>query len=148
MTTITGAQAHALAALVHELRPDWDTSGISKALYAARDIGTADELSHAALYAAVDPRNRTPAVIALAGPHWTRGRELASTSAVPGVSDPRCETHDWERARACRACRSEALEATEQQRTLVRLGTPPDRVRQILAGATTDVRKRAAGDES
>jgi len=147
MMTLNGAQAHALAALVHECRPGWDTSGIAKALYAAKDRDPF-EVAHAALYAAADPNNRTPAVIPLAGPHWTRGRELASTDAVPGRVDPRCEVHEWERARGCRACRSEALEATEKQQHLIQAGIPRDRVRQILAGATTDIRKRAAGDES
>jgi hypothetical protein len=146
MMTLNGNQAHAIAALVHEVRPEWEVAGIAKALYAAKDRDPFD-VAHAALYAAADHANRTPAVIPLAGAHWTRGRELASTDAIPGRIDPRCEVHDWERARGCRACRSEALEATEQTRTLVAQHIPTERVRQILADApTTDIRRLAAGD--
>jgi hypothetical protein len=145
--TITGAQTHRLAALIQELRPEWDASGIGKAILAAADRGTAWEVAHAALYAAADTTNRTPGVIPLAGAHWSRGRELASTAAVPERNDARCEEHPWARARGCPACRSEALEATNQTRTLVAQHVPPEKIRQILTDAgVTDVRKRAAGE--
>jgi len=136
-----------LAAVIHAIRTDWDIKGIKTALMNAKDRGTPAEVAHAAIYAAQDPTNRTPAVIPLSGPHWSRGRELTSTGAVPERNDARCERHDWERARGCRACRSEALEVTEQQQHLVSVGIPRDRVRQILAGVTVpDVRMRAAGE--
>ena len=70
MNQITRPQADALAALVHELRPEWDTRGIVKALFDARERGTALDVAHAAINAAADLTHRTPAVIALAGPHW------------------------------------------------------------------------------
>ena len=67
-----------------------------------RDRGASFEVIHAALYAAEDLANRTPAIIALAGPHWTRGREL-------GSSDPRgakCDQpgHEGKPAHNCSYC--------------------------------------------
>lgn len=67
----------ALARLVHTIRDDWDVNGIMTALGRAREAGKADDLRaivDASIAAALDARNRTPAIIPLAGPHWqTRG---------------------------------------------------------------------------
>jgi hypothetical protein len=99
---LNGTQAEALAVLVRTLRPEWDVPGVKSALFKARDRGNAFEVIHAALYAAEDLANRTPAIIALAGPHWTRGREL-------GSSNPRGEKcdqpgHEGKPAHNCSYC--------------------------------------------
>lgn len=60
----------AVAFLVNRLRPDWDTPGIIAALTGAprHDLAA---LALAAVHAAANrPDQRTPAVIALDGPHW------------------------------------------------------------------------------
>ena len=106
MNQITRPQADALAALVHELRPEWDTRGIVKALFDARERGTALDVAHAAINAAADLTHRTPAVIALAGPHWP---------SRPDVTAPlhfaRCDVdgHQSYPAHSCGACRADRL---------------------------------------
>lgn len=67
---ITHDQAKRLAELIHWLRGDWDVKGILAALYDAAGKGGNFDLAQAAIRAASDPGNRTPAVIALEGPHW------------------------------------------------------------------------------
>lgn len=76
----------ALARLIHTLRADWDVDGIMSALGRAREAGKADDvraIADASVAAALDARNRTPAVIPLAGPHWEARR---ATSPVRRVS--------------------------------------------------------------
>lgn len=95
-------EAAAISLLLHAVRPEWDIRGIKVAVWGSRPRGTAFDVAHAALYAAEDLTIRTPAVIALAGPHWTRGREL-------GASDPRgpkCEEpgHQGKPAHNCPYC--------------------------------------------
>jgi hypothetical protein len=79
-------QQKALARLVHTIRGDWDVDGIMTALGDAREHGKAGDIRaicDAAVAAALDGRNRTPAIIPLAGPHWTR----ASTPPSPRKVD-------------------------------------------------------------
>lgn len=69
-TNLSHDQATKLATLVNALRPDWDKAGILDALGKARHLGTATEVSIAAIRCAESAKNRTPAVIALDGEHW------------------------------------------------------------------------------
>lgn len=85
--------AEHLAAFLASIRPDWDTAGIVQALGNARPLGTAAEIAHAAIRAAGEPTNRTPAVIALAGPHWKppEPRERTETPMPDRIQRcPRC----------------------------------------------------------
>ena len=139
MTTITGPQAHALAAFIATIRPDWDTAGVVAALKTARDKGTAPELAHAAIRAASTPSNRTPAVIAMAGPHWIQSSQTATP--IPGAGNaPRCPVygHDTEAAWSCRACRAEAIGGDGWP-----IGTQHHEAARTPAGP--DARERAAG---
>lgn len=70
MSTMTQDQGETLANLIHLLRPDWGVAGTAKALFEARGQGDALTLARAALAAAADPGNRTPAIIGLNGAHW------------------------------------------------------------------------------
>lgn len=150
--SLNPAQAEALATLVRSLRPEWDVPGIKTALWNARDRGTAWDVTHAALYAAGDLSNRTPAIIALAGPHWTRGREL-------GSSDPRGEKcdqpgHEGKPAHNCSYCIADAKARTDDAPPTGWAAPDPDRidaytvganhVRAVLAGRTA----RNEGDAS
>ena len=67
-------RAHALDALsyiVHEIRTDWDEAGVLAVLHRNPDADLAD-LAHAAIHAAATRRDqRSPAVIGLAGSHWS-----------------------------------------------------------------------------
>lgn len=88
---ITSKQGAALAKFLHELRPEWDTPGISDALWQARGFAPVGELAAAAIRATLDHANRTPKIIALDGPHW-RGGE-----AMPRIPTP----NDAERCSIC-----------------------------------------------
>jgi hypothetical protein len=77
-------QATTLAAFVHTLRPDWDVPGIVAALGQVRDRAVAGEVAVAAIRAATDHGNRTPAVIAMDGKHW-RGGDPTSRTVNTGV---------------------------------------------------------------
>lgn len=61
----------ALAYVIHELRPDWGKPGIQAALDRAHQ-NTPDlrAVAHAAITATLRDDQRTPAIIALPGPHW------------------------------------------------------------------------------
>src|SRR5690606_21227753 len=99
----TQEQGAALATLVHALRPEWSVEGVYAVLARARDRGDAFALAHAALYAAADPENRTPGVIALPGPHWTRG---VGVEAVSPANVERCpkDGHQGHPAHSCGYC--------------------------------------------
>lgn len=167
MSPLNENQARALATLIATLRPGptppaWDAAGVFAALRQAATRGTAVEVAHAAITAAANPANRTPAVIPLAGPHWSTGA-TSTNDAIPRPDDARCDEHLWERATNCRACRAEELAAPDATYTQ-RIGgpvLPPERIRhhaeqlrRIAAGATpqptedvdADVRKLQAGD--
>ncbi|GAA3705857.1 hypothetical protein GCM10023081_47080 [Arthrobacter ginkgonis] len=70
MIEITRIQAQTLANFIHTIRRDWDPAGITEALGRARHRGTPDQIAHAAIRAAGNPKNRTPGVIPLDGEHW------------------------------------------------------------------------------
>lgn len=95
---ISELQAKQLAVFIHSIRGDWDIAGVHKALGFARGRGPADALAVAAIRAAMNPANRTPAVIGMSGPHWVGafverqgpGRELDCVEH--GVPESRCRT--------------------------------------------------------
>ncbi|MFJ2298123.1 hypothetical protein [Oerskovia paurometabola] len=115
MSEIVHDQARALAALVATLRPDWDVAGVRKALYDARKKGTAEQLCIAAIKAAVEPTNRTPAVIGHDGAHWTAARPLHAAPA----NYARCPKpgHTSSPAWHCGACRADELAADDHTPT-------------------------------
>lgn len=94
------AQAKEIARSVHAIRRDWDRPGIEDALGRARFLGDAATVAVAAHRAAAEASNRTPAVIALDGPHW-RDAEKAPHFAPPTAAE-RCSTCS-EREDVCRA---------------------------------------------
>lgn len=96
---INHGQAKALAKLIHELRPDWDETGVLYYLGKTRERPvSADEVCHAAIRAAMSAHNRTPAVIALEGPHWlpAAAPDRPRRQASP---DQLCRTCGSERSR-------------------------------------------------
>lgn len=126
-------QAHALATLITAMRPEWDTPGILKALSDARDRTTGWDLAHAALHAAANPKAKTPAVIALAGEHWTAGKALGTVTTT-GAKCPE-PGHTSFYAHNCGSCRAEQLEGervNQQPRVPV---VSSERVKQILEQA-------------
>ncbi|GII98369.1 hypothetical protein CLV28_0694 [Sediminihabitans luteus] len=107
MNEITADGARALAALVSTIRPAWGAAGVLAALADARHRGTAAELAHAAITAATTPEARTPAVIAMDGPHWHTTHHPASSTDYDRCTQP---GHGSFPAWNCGACRSEDLE--------------------------------------
>lgn len=72
---MTQTEASDLARFLERLRKrmsgdDWHKPGIENALGAARGRAPAPDLAIAAIRAASEPTNRTPAVIGMDGPHW------------------------------------------------------------------------------
>lgn len=106
---ITDDQARALATLVATLRPDWGIPGVRAALHQARHRAPAHELAIAAIRCTRGDA-RTPAVIAMDGPHWvglpvaetreTRPRKCPEHGLPVRVSDGMCAS-----------CRAEQLGA-------------------------------------
>jgi len=136
--TMTSKQGHALAALIHELRETWGIPGILPVLKQVADRADAFDIALAALHAARDEKNRTPAVIALPGPHWTKGKALGEATSSTYA---RCPVigHTSYAAHNCGACAKDDLDPTPTPQT--RVGLEPARVRQILANhSTTDGR--------
>ena len=90
MTDRTRAE-RALAAIVHEIRDEWDEPGITAALRRCSDRPIA-EVTAAALYCATKRTDqRSPACIAMSGEHWQSLTRLrGETAAAP---EPRCPDH-------------------------------------------------------
>lgn len=88
-------QGVALARLLHELRADWDVEGVHRFVMIARDKGSGPEVAVAAIRAASNPHNRTPAVIPMDGEHWrtpvTAGR-ATTPRPRPLLPEERCRT--------------------------------------------------------
>lgn len=133
MESLTESQGRALAALVAEMRPEWGVAGVWAALGKARSRGTGWAVAHAALYCAADPAVRTPALIAEAGPHWTRGVDAPSPANVARCPMP---GHSSFPAHACGSCRSEQLAADDELAAAL--------LEQRQAGAPSEVHARGA----
>lgn len=87
---MTFRQGQALARFIHELRGDWDVPGIEAALGQVHDKAPADVIACAAIRAATVASNRTPAVIAMDGPHWRTAPDAPRPHFdAPGAAD-RC----------------------------------------------------------
>lgn len=97
--SLTFRQQTALARLVHELRPDWDVPGIEAALGKVRNDSSAYELAVAALRASWRHENRTPAIIALPGPHWRSPDPAASSRPAAPTRGEQCTYCGHVRAR-------------------------------------------------
>lgn len=84
---LTELEAKYLAKAVEAMRPDWQFAGILRALGDARLKAHKWAVASAAITAASDETNRTPAVIALDGRHWP-------TVKPPTVPPPRHEVKE------------------------------------------------------
>lgn len=104
-------QGQVVAAVVHALRPDWDPAGIMAALQRAARLGDAFEVTLAAVAAAQEPTNRTPAVIALEGAHWSRARTSPPTPTPGPGARARCTVYGHEHylAHNCAGCKTDRL---------------------------------------
>jgi hypothetical protein len=88
IAALSTKQQFALSKFLNSLNEEWDIPGIEAALGRAREMAPGPELACAAIRASVTVGNRTPAVIALPGPHWRPG---VATVRMPNVpSGTRC----------------------------------------------------------
>lgn len=102
---MTQPEARALAKLIQLLRnrtagPPWDLPGIEIELGRAVDMADAPDLAVAAIRAAVEPINRTPAVIGMGGPHW---RQAAGPVRLPPEPAALLCTHCGKTQHDCQA---------------------------------------------
>lgn len=129
-----------LADFIHAyVRPDWDKRGIVHALGKAKEMGTAAQVAVAALVAAQNTGNRTPAVIPLSGPHWPMSgapvaRRAPSRNRTCGIcylGEDECRSrwhwdHKFESVAALRERRTaEADGLPEYVRAMVRRSQTP-----------------------
>lgn len=100
---ITREEATALAELICAVRPQWNTRGVlSKGLAPlAKHPAPLPVIAWAAIRAAQDPDNRTPAVIPLNGPHWNLSDQPKPPRLTP---DLECPQHLGQWAGNCRSC--------------------------------------------
>lgn len=125
--TITPAAVSALAALVHEFRPDWDRRGIAAAIHhTANDGIPGPDLAFAFIRGAVDPANETPAALT-----HLNNRAWASDWYLP------CKTHPHCRARRpngqCADCWTDQHEDPNAGQCRDRGGKPiPDLARDLI----------------
>lgn len=82
-------EIRAIAAAVHEQRPDWDFGGIQKALWDLRDRGDFEQLRAAGLRATRNPQARTPAAIGWES-SWREDGPDEDQRPVPFVPLPEC----------------------------------------------------------
>src|SRR4051812_39363793 len=123
--TTTGVSQRAiaaLAALVHEARPDWDEPGIAAAIRRCPPVGVQD-LMIAFARAASDPTNETPAAVT-----FLDNRAWDSDSYLPCKVHPTAGRRTNGECGACYADRTEARDRPERQVT-----PPPAPLRQLFA---------------
>lgn len=121
MTTMTEAQAQALAALITRLRaadgmPPWDNAGIIAKLREAAPTATSFDLARAAITLAENRELRTPAILPNPGPHWLKPD--GSKPARRGDHTMRCPEHD--QRLPCEPCRTDITPPPEDVRAEVR----------------------------
>lgn len=80
---LTHRQAVAAAKCIHELRAEWEVDGIVHALGLARAKADGPTVVRAAIRAAENLNNRTPAVIAMNGPHWLEAQPRPERRPAP-----------------------------------------------------------------
>lgn len=109
---ITRDQALPLAELLCVIRPQWNTRGVLTAGLQPLEKHPAplEVIAWAAIRAAQDPDNLTPAVIPLNGPHWN----LADRPTQPRLTpEHECARHVGQWAGNCPSCRADQLAAPD-----------------------------------
>lgn len=100
---ITQPEATALAHFIHAIRNDWDAAGIIGQLGAARTRAPKADLAIAAIRAASNRTNRTPAIIGYDGAHWRTPEPHEQPTRLPQFPD--CAKHPGNKLIGCPECR-------------------------------------------
>lgn len=105
MTCLNEARATLLAHLLHQIRPDWGITAITKTLWNNRDQAGPDyaALAIAATTAARDPNTQTPARVFQIREHWPPDIK----PRLPPL--PSCEDHPGQDAPTCNSCAADIL---------------------------------------
>lgn len=134
---LTDVEASRIADAIAAARPDWPARSL-RAFVAGnlRDRAFADVLVALAVVAA-DPASETPARVLEPGPWWTatKANRPSDSTWTPGPgSEPACTRpgHEHEIARACRACRAEALAGEQPDQPARPVPAPVDQLRAAL----------------
>lgn len=111
----TRPEIERIAAMMNALRPDWRPSSLVTFLETHQAHRPYRDLAIAAAVVATDARTQTPQLLNEHGPWWVAAQAATGTTStgVVAATDPRCDVpgHEYEAARNCRACRSEAIAA-------------------------------------
>lgn len=103
-----------LAAMAHELRPDWPIASLCTFLNRDHAHRAYRDVAVALVWVATDPKTLTPARMNELGPWWqalASAAGVTSIDTVPGRTEARCDEHPWARATPCPACAAEAKQA-------------------------------------
>lgn len=115
---ISRTETERLAAMAHELRPDWPVRSLCTWLQADHANRAYQDIAVALAYIATDPTTQTPKRMNEAGPWWqasVRAGSPNTPTAVPRPGDPRCTVygHEHELASNCRGCAVDRYEPTD-----------------------------------
>lgn len=124
---ITRDEGNALAELICIVRPTWNTRGVIRKGLAplVHHPAPLEVIAWAALRAAKDPANLTPAIIPLNGPHWN----LADRPETPRLTpEHECKRHPGKWASNCPLCHVDHIRHPEDPdpRPVAGEGTPRD----------------------
>lgn len=109
--TIDRPTGQSIAALMANLRPDWDLPGCLAAVKAVARRHPGD-VALAAVRLAMTPDAKTPAALGvLDGPHWREKLAPAGHRHPPRPAEE-CRTHAGEWAGSCRGCAADRLAPT------------------------------------
>lgn len=137
---MTRQEASALAKFLELLRqrvpgPDWDKPGIEDALGRARGMAASPALAQAAIRAAENPANRTPAVIGMEGPHWVAASTPRRVKYEPGNTCSIC-SHSPDACRMLNAGDHEFVSVEQARAQAASDETRAELVAQAHAGVT------------
>lgn len=115
----TPEQIERVAAAMVAVRPGWSEASLVTYLTRHHAARPWRDLLVAGVIVAADERTQTPALMGQHGPWWLAAQAAtgqATQDGQLGPQDARCARpgHEHELAHNCRACRSEALAATDQ----------------------------------
>lgn len=112
--TTTRSQGQAIAALMSELRPDWDYPGCLAAVGAVKHKHAAD-VAMAAVRLCCTAEAQTPGALkAEQGQHW-REKVAPTTHRHPPRREQECRRHPGEWHDACRPCAAERIARADEE---------------------------------
>lgn len=107
---LSRTEVERLAAMAHELRPDWPVSSLCTWLMASHANRAYRDVAVALAWVAADTATRTPKRMDEAGPWWQAVRTAGSDATYHHFERCAQVGHTSYPAYNCSACRSEALQ--------------------------------------